>query len=151
MKITRRKLKKLILESVGQIISPVDKVSSMLIEIISSFEELGYEMFEVPMWEVVSAMTEKIDVDPSLLEVYSAALSLLANDSSLLTHNDHFDDQTLSYVLREAIKDYKSYNSVSLKEELERMSYVSKSQGFTYGVEHVTKKNKAVDDIIGHT
>ena len=151
MKITRRKLKKLILESVGQIISPVDKVSSMLIEIISSFEELGYEMFEVPMWEVVSAMTEKIDVDPSLLEVYSAALSLLANDSSLLTHNDHFDDQTLSYVLREAIKDYKSYNSVSLKEELERLSYASKSQGFTYGVEHTPKKNKAVDDIIGHT
>ena len=38
-----------------------------------------------------------------------------------------------------------------IKEELERLSYVSKEQGYTYGLDHVSKKDKAADDIIGHT
>jgi hypothetical protein len=38
-----------------------------------------------------------------------------------------------------------------IKEELDRLSYVSKELGFTYGLDHVSKKDKAADDIIGHT
>jgi hypothetical protein len=38
-----------------------------------------------------------------------------------------------------------------IKEELDRLSYVSKEQGFTYGLDHVSKKDKSADDIIGHT
>lgn len=38
-----------------------------------------------------------------------------------------------------------------IKEELKRLSYVSKEQGYTYGLDHVSKKDKAADDIIGHT
>ena len=37
-----------------------------------------------------------------------------------------------------------------IKEELERLSYVSKEQGYSYGVDH-DKKDKNYDDIIGHT
>lgn len=36
-------------------------------------------------------------------------------------------------------------------EELARISYVSKEQGFTYGLDHVNNRDKAADDIIGHT
>jgi len=36
-------------------------------------------------------------------------------------------------------------------EELTRLSYVSKEQGFTYGLDHVSNRDKAADDIIGHT
>ena len=38
-----------------------------------------------------------------------------------------------------------------IKEELDRLSYVSKDLGFTYGLDHVSKRDKAADDIIGHT
>lgn len=38
-----------------------------------------------------------------------------------------------------------------IQEELERLSYVSKEQGYTYGLDHVSKKDKAANDIIGHT
>lgn len=38
-----------------------------------------------------------------------------------------------------------------IKEELKRLSYASKEQGFTYGLDHVSKRNKSADDIIGHT
>jgi hypothetical protein len=40
-----------------------------------------------------------------------------------------------------------------VKEELERLSYVSKDQGFTYGIEHLPDQydQKKADDIIGHT
>jgi len=36
-------------------------------------------------------------------------------------------------------------------EELTRLSYVSKEQGFTYGLDHVSNRDKSADDIIGHT
>jgi len=36
-------------------------------------------------------------------------------------------------------------------EELERLSYVSKEDGFTYGINHVSNKDQAAKDIIGHT
>jgi len=36
-------------------------------------------------------------------------------------------------------------------EELSRLSYVSKEQGFTYGLDHVSSRDKAANDIIGHT
>jgi len=36
-------------------------------------------------------------------------------------------------------------------EELARMSYASKEQGFTYGLDHVINRDKAANDIIGHT
>jgi len=38
-----------------------------------------------------------------------------------------------------------------IKEELDRLSYASKEQGFSYGLDHVTKRDKSADDIIGHT
>lgn len=38
-----------------------------------------------------------------------------------------------------------------IQEELKRLSYVSKEQGYTYGLDHVSKKDKAANDIIGHT
>ena len=38
-----------------------------------------------------------------------------------------------------------------IKEELDRLSYASKEQGFTYGLDHVSKRDKTYDDIIGHT
>lgn len=40
-----------------------------------------------------------------------------------------------------------------IKEELERLSYVSKEQGHTYGIEHLPDRydQKKADDIIGHT
>ena len=40
-----------------------------------------------------------------------------------------------------------------IKEELERLSYVSKAAGFTYGVEHLPDQYdpEKADDIIGHT
>ena len=40
-----------------------------------------------------------------------------------------------------------------IKEELERLSYVSKEQGHTYGIEHLPDQydQKKADDIIGHT
>ena len=40
-----------------------------------------------------------------------------------------------------------------VKEELKRLSYVSKEQGHTYGVEHLPDQydQKKADDIIGHT
>jgi hypothetical protein len=38
-----------------------------------------------------------------------------------------------------------------IKEELKRLSYASKDQGFTYGLDHISKRDKAADDIIGHT
>ncbi len=37
-----------------------------------------------------------------------------------------------------------------ISEELERLSYVSKEQGFTYGLDHV-QKDQNYEDIIGHT
>lgn len=46
---------------------------------------------------------------------------------------------------------YEKSKEEDLNEELERLSYVSKEQGFTYGLDHVSKKDKAADDIIGHT
>ena len=36
-------------------------------------------------------------------------------------------------------------------EELKRLSYVSKEDGFTYGIDHVSNKDQAAKDIIGHT
>tara|TARA_Y100000389_G_C17406548_1_gene488418 strand:- start:4 stop:153 length:150 start_codon:yes stop_codon:yes gene_type:complete len=38
-----------------------------------------------------------------------------------------------------------------IKETLDRVSYASKEQGFTYGLDHVSKRDKAADAIIGHT
>ena len=40
-----------------------------------------------------------------------------------------------------------------IKEELKRLSYVSKEQGYTYGIEHLSDQydQKKADDIIGHT
>jgi hypothetical protein len=40
-----------------------------------------------------------------------------------------------------------------IKEELKRLSYVSKEQGHTYGIEHLPNQydQKKADDIIGHT
>jgi hypothetical protein len=40
-----------------------------------------------------------------------------------------------------------------IKEELKRLSYVSKEQGHTYGLEHLPDQydQKKADDIIGHT
>ena len=40
-----------------------------------------------------------------------------------------------------------------IKEELKRLSYVSKEQGYSYGVEHLPDQydQKKADDIIGHT
>lgn len=38
-----------------------------------------------------------------------------------------------------------------VKEELDRLSYASKEQGFTYGLDHVSKRDKSADNIIGHT
>jgi len=40
-----------------------------------------------------------------------------------------------------------------IKEELKRLSYVSKEQGHTYGIEHLPDHydQKKADDIIGHT
>ena len=40
-----------------------------------------------------------------------------------------------------------------IKEELKRLSYVSKEQGYTYGLEHLPDRydQKKADDIIGHT
>ena len=40
-----------------------------------------------------------------------------------------------------------------IKEELKRLSYASKNQGFTYGIEHLPDQYdpKKADDIIGHT
>ena len=40
-----------------------------------------------------------------------------------------------------------------IKEELKRLSYVSKEQGHTYGIEHLPDRfdQKKADDIIGHT
>ena len=40
-----------------------------------------------------------------------------------------------------------------IKEELKRLSYVSKEQGHTYGIEHLPDQydQKKADDIIGHT
>ena len=40
-----------------------------------------------------------------------------------------------------------------IKEELKRLSYVSKDQGHTYGIEHLPDQydQKKADDIIGHT
>lgn len=40
-----------------------------------------------------------------------------------------------------------------IKEELERLSYVSKEQGYTYGLEHLPDQydQEKADDIIGHT
>ena len=46
---------------------------------------------------------------------------------------------------------YKKSKEEDLREELKRLSYVSKEQGYTYGLDHVSKKDKAADDIIGHT
>jgi hypothetical protein len=40
-----------------------------------------------------------------------------------------------------------------MQEELKRLSYVSKDQGHTYGIEHLPDQydQKKADDIIGHT
>ena len=40
-----------------------------------------------------------------------------------------------------------------IKEELERLSYASKEQGYTYGIEHLPDyyDDEASDEIIGHT
>ena len=38
-----------------------------------------------------------------------------------------------------------------ITEELKRLSYVSKEDGFTYGIDHVSNKDQAAKDIIGHT
>jgi len=38
-----------------------------------------------------------------------------------------------------------------IKEELERLSFASKDHGYTYGIEHISNKTSAHDDIIGHT
>ena len=42
---------------------------------------------------------------------------------------------------------------ILIKEELDRLSYVSKEQGHTYGIEHLPDQydQKKADDIIGHT
>ena len=44
----------------------------------------------------------------------------------------------------------KSHVSSLIKEELERLSYASKAQGYTYGIDHV-EKDQNYEDIIGHT
>tara|TARA_R110001583_G_scaffold182837_2_gene340981 strand:+ start:373 stop:528 length:156 start_codon:yes stop_codon:yes gene_type:complete len=38
-------------------------------------------------------------------------------------------------------------------EELERLSFASKEQGYTYGLEHISDdlNDEAADDLIGHT
>jgi hypothetical protein len=40
-----------------------------------------------------------------------------------------------------------------IKEELKRLSYADKEQGYTYGLEHLPDQydQKKADDIIGHT
>lgn len=40
-----------------------------------------------------------------------------------------------------------------INEESKRLSYTSKEQGFTYGIEHLPDQydQKKADDIIGHT
>ena len=40
-----------------------------------------------------------------------------------------------------------------IKEELERLSFASKEQGFTYGIEHLSDyfDKEDADDIVGHT
>ncbi len=40
-----------------------------------------------------------------------------------------------------------------IKEELKRLSYASKEQGYTYGLEHLPDyyEPEKADDIIGHT
>ena len=40
-----------------------------------------------------------------------------------------------------------------IKEELERLSFASKEQGFTYGIDHLSDyfDKEDADDIVGHT
>tara|TARA_A100001011_G_C14248037_1_gene816516 strand:+ start:1319 stop:1474 length:156 start_codon:yes stop_codon:yes gene_type:complete len=40
-----------------------------------------------------------------------------------------------------------------IKEEMERLSYASKDQGFTFGIEHLSDyfDDQDANDIIGHT
>jgi len=158
MKITKRKLRKLILESINMknhdaamVVNPLTIVTDMVVEILQSFEEMGYTINEVPMWEVVSAMTEKIEVNDGILNTFISVLKSLQADPDILESNDYFESSTLIYVLKEAIKGYNELGNATLEEELKRLSYASKEHGFTYGIDHVSKKNKAADDIIGHT
>jgi len=155
MKVTKRKLRKMILESIDMQnhndSRSVTIVANMVIKILESFEEMGYMINEVPMWEVVSAMTEKIEVNPSMLNTFSEALKDLSLNANILQLNDYFESSTLIYILKESLKDYKEFNNSVLKEELKRLSYVSKEDGFTYGIDHVSNKDQAAKDIIGHT
>ena len=49
------------------------------------------------------------------------------------------------------VEDSYEKSKEEVNEELERLSYASKELGYTYGLDHVSKKDKASDDIIGHT
>ena len=153
MKITRKQLRRLIESSMSAQASEkaasVAITSRLLIGILESFEELGYAPHEVPMWEVVSAMSEKIDIDHSMYDVFLDAIGQLQANPLILTHNDYFEAGSLMQVLKQAVSNYREYTGIT--EELERLSYVSKEQGYTYGLDHVSKKDKAADDIIGHT
>ena len=153
MKITRRQLRRLIESSISvqasEKATSVAITSRLLIGILESFEELGYAPHEVPMWEVVSAMSEKIDIDHSMYNVFLDAIDQLQANPLILARNDYFEAGSLINVLRQAVDNYSEYTDIN--EDLKRLSYASKEQGYTYGIDHIEKKNKAADDIIGHT
>lgn len=109
MKISKIKLIKLISESINKqrpYNQSVAQSSELLISILVSFEEMGYTMDEVPMWEVLSAMEEKIDVNPGLYHVYKDSIEHLISNPESLMDNEYFGSKELINVLKKSLYYY---------------------------------------------
>jgi hypothetical protein len=154
--LSSKKLRRLIMEELSE--NPVNIVSSELIKVVENNpHEITYD-------EVVSHMSELL---PHMGRTFSLAYNMLMKDPNMLSDNQYFDADKLKNVISDSIYYFEEINDslyesshiniVNLrnliKEELKRLSYVSKEQGHSYGKEHVSDRfdNNKVDDIIGHT
>lgn len=141
-----KKLKRLIKEVLSE--NPVDVVSSELIKVVEN------SPYEITYDEVVSHMSELL---PRMRHTFSLAYNMLIKNPSILADNQYFNAEKLKNVINDSIYYFEEINDSqienSINEELKRLSYVSKEQGNTYGIEHLPDQydQKKADDIIGHT
>jgi hypothetical protein len=147
--ISRKALRQLIKEAftVGNENSSLSVVEHELINVVGPYiSEISYP-------EVISHMAELL---PEMIDHFNRAYAILnmSKNTDILIDNQYFSGNKLKQVIKDTISYY--YDEIAssdLKEELERLSYVSKEQGHTYGIEHLPTQydKKKADDIIGHT
>jgi hypothetical protein len=142
MKITRRQLKKLISE-VQVELSPA--------EISAAKKKLEDEGGAAGLDMVAKAINDAEEEDTEIKDE-EALDALMAQDEDIVQHSagDIIDKGGITD-LAESLNSKKLRRII--KEELKRLSYVSKEQGYTYGIDHIRDRQdqKKTDDIIGHT